>query len=423
MEAIIEPGKLHGALAAPASKSMMQRTCAAALLHCGKTIIGNPGGADDDKAALNIIKQLGAEVNIISKDNLEILSTGIIRDISEIDCRESGLAARLFAPIAALSGEPIVLMGHGSLLHRSMHSFSEIFSALEVLLPGFPGTIPFTVLGPLKAKNVFIDGSLSSQFLTGILLVLAAAAKEPVTIDVRNLKSKPYIDLTLQVLELFGKKIVHDQYRYFHIDPSKFILKKEVAIHIESDWSSASYWLVGAAISGDVTLQNLSVASLQADKKIMEVLKIIGCNISVGAEINIAFATLKAFRFDATDCPDLFPILSVLAAYCEGVTEIKGLHRLVHKESDRVKSIQEMLQQFGVSFYVKEDSLFITGQKELNAAAINGYNDHRIVMAAAIGALRAKDAVTIYGAEAVSKSYPRFFEDLSSLNILSVLKQ
>jgi len=396
---------------------MMQRVCAAALLHKGKTIIHNQSYSEDDKASLHIIQQLGAK--IISQDAhiLIIESDGATPVSNTIDCGESGLAARLFTPIAALAGKEITITGKGSLLNRSMDEFETILPQLGVELKNFNGSLPLKMQGRLQAKDITINGDVSSQYLSGLLFAFAYAATKPVAIQVQNLKSKPYIDLTLQVLKHFGKDIAHDNYTAFYITPSTSAVQT-VEINIEGDWSNASYWLVAAATSGDITIEGLDSKSVQADKEILALLQQIGAQVQQQEKnIQITAAPLQEFEFDATDCPDLFPTLAILAAKCKGESYIKGIHRLWHKESNRIESITEMLHQFNIHYSIEDDALCIRYQNKFDYATIDSYNDHRIAMAAAIGALHAKGPVTITGAEAVNKSYPNFFKTLISLGV------
>ncbi len=195
------------------------------------------------------------------RDSITIISKGINPISSSINCGESGLSARLFAPIAALSNRPINIEGNGSLLHRPMQLLNDILPALNVSLPGFSGHIPFTVSGPLQPASIRLDGSISSQFISGILFALSYSATEPVTITVDNLKSKPYIDLTLDILSRFGKPIQHNDHKTFHIDPATFHTPATVEIIVEGDWSSAAFFLVAGAIAGNVTVNNLNVSS------------------------------------------------------------------------------------------------------------------------------------------------------------------
>lgn len=418
MQAIVSPGFLQGTIKAVPSKSMMQRVCAAALLHRGRTTIYNAGQSDDDKAALHIIQQLGATVQQAA-DIITINSTGIHPITNTIDCGESGLSARLFIPIAATAADAITITGHGSLLKRPMHIYSDILPQLNVQVQAQNGHLPFTVSGPLQAKPIELDGSLSSQFLSGMLFAYAFTATMPVTITVKELNSKPYIDLTLQILKQFGKIVTNDNYENFTIDPSLFKPVQDVEISIEGDWSSASFWLAGAAISGDVTVQGLNTSSLQADKAILDVLQSAGAWVQINDDsVQVKSPDrLRGFEIDATDCPDLFPILSVMAGYCRRDSTIHGVHRLFHKESNRAGSVSDMLYQFGTYFSMENDSLVIEGRYKLDYTTIDSYNDHRIAMSAAIGALRAKGDVIINDAGAVSKSYPGFFRDLEQLGI------
>jgi len=418
MQATIEPGYISGTVAAPPSKSVTQRAFAGALLHKGKTVIHNPGRSQDDLAALGIIEALGATIVIQTGDVMEITSNGINPVASEINCHESGLCARLFTPIAALAGQPVTIKGAGNLLHRPMHGFSEVLPLLGVSIEGFNGFLPCTLQGPLQARYLSIDAESGSQFLSGLLFALSSCAREPIAISVSGLKSKPYIDLTLDMLKCFGIPVSHHDHKEFYIDPALFVHTPTVTINVEADWSSAAFLLVAGAIGGSIAIRNLNTASAQADRAILDVLQQAGANVTINADsISVTKSRLRAFEFDATHSPDLFPVLAVLAACCDGESEIKGLHRLFHKESNRAESISEMLENFGVSFSLGDDSLFITGARKLQGTVIDSYNDHRIVMAAAIAALRANSPVDIIHADAVNKSYPGFFHNLLSCGV------
>lgn len=207
MIARIQPSKLTGTIQAAASKSSMQRACAAALLTKGETTINNPGKSNDDLAAIDVIQKLGADIQYTGNGRLVINSKGIYPLNNEVNCGESGLGIRMFTPIAALSDQPITLTGTGSLLTRPMDFFDEILPKLGVQVQSQNGKLPLHILGPMQPANIEVDGSLSSQFLTGLLLAYAAAGANDVTITVKDLKSKPYIDLTLQVMKHFGWEV------------------------------------------------------------------------------------------------------------------------------------------------------------------------------------------------------------------------
>lgn len=391
---------MSGVVTMPPSKSMMQRACAAALLHSGTTVIANPGYSDDDKAAMSVIQQLGAEVYETVDNTVEIVSRGVMPKSDVIHCGESGLSARLFIPIAALSHSDITVTGTGSLLYRPMKEYLQVLPKLGVSVLETNDGLPMVVRGPIQPGNIEINGSASSQFLTGLLIVYAFRATQPVHISVNHLVSKPYIDLTLQILKSFGKNIINEDYRKFIIDPKLHTQVDEVNIHIEGDWSAGANYIVAQAMGADVYIKGLNQHSIQADAAIAKIVR---------GDI--------PFSFDATHSPDLFPILSVYAGYCNGRSEIKGLHRLVHKESNRIESIKDMLNNLGISYSVADDVLIVEGGKVFTSCAIDAHNDHRIVMAAAIAALKASGPVIIEGAEAVNKSYPAFFDDLLSLGV------
>lgn len=426
MIATIEPGRVSGTIVAPPSKSLTQRALAAALLHRGTTHIYNAGYAADEQAALRIIQQLGAvctETKVGDQlRNITVVSSGVHPIADSIHCGESGLAARLFTPLAALGSKPVTVSGAGSLLSRPISGLADILPALGVTLTDFNGFLPYTVCGPLQAAPAVMNASGSSQLLSGVLFALAAGAHTSVTLEVTGLESKPYIDLTQHILAHFGMPFTHTDYKQFTIDPSVFKHTDPVEIAIEGDWSSASCLLVAGAIAGEMTVSNLNTASLQADRAILDVLQMAGANIGIaGNTVTAGRSSLKAFEFDASDSPDLFPALAVLAAFCRGESRIAGVHRLFHKESNRVESIAELLWSFGISFSVEEDALCVVGGERLNGTVIDAYNDHRIVMAAAICALRARSRTDIPGAEAVNKSFPGFFDAINSCGVRCAL--
>lgn len=395
----------------------MQRACAAALLRHGITNIHQPGYADDDKAALNIIEHLGAQIHQQATDSITITSKGAHPKTQIIHSGESGLSARLFTTIAALSNDKLTITGNGSLLKRPMSFFGEILPQLGVQLFNFNGYLPITLEGPLRPQDIYIDGSLSSQFLTGLLFAYSFTTDKETLIKVNNLTSKPYIDLTLQVLSHFGKKIEHENYQRFRIKPTQENTNT-IDYTVEADWSSTAYWVVGGIINGDLQLEGLNENSLQADRIILDIVKQCGgeCHFKDNILHVKKTENLRAFHFDATDAPDLFPILSILAAVCKGSSEIKGLHRLKHKESDREESIKNMLRQLGVSFEIANDTLKIEGTTTFRPAVIDSYNDHRIAMSAAIAALHASGSIVIAKANCVSKSYPDFFKHFEKLS-------
>ncbi|MGN6616168.1 MAG: 3-phosphoshikimate 1-carboxyvinyltransferase, partial [Ilyomonas sp.] len=226
----IKPSLLSGTVIAPASKSSMQRACAAALVKKGESIIHNPGISNDDKAAIGVIKALGAKVDVLEDGSLIILSEGVKPVANTVSCGESGLGIRMFAPIVALSERSITIEGEGSLLSRPMNFFDEILPQLNVQVTSNQGKLPLKLKGPLQPKNITIDGSLSSQFLTGLLMAFAASEVSDVSIKVNNLKSKPYVDLTLKVMKDFGLNVPENK------NYEEFVFSRSA---VDGPWSTA----------------------------------------------------------------------------------------------------------------------------------------------------------------------------------------
>lgn len=432
MQVVISPSSVNGTVTAPASKSAMQRACAAALLKGGTTVLHNPGVSDDDEAALDIITQLGANVQK-NEETVVIESRGVAPVSGEMACGESGLSSRMFTSVAALSKAPIVVTGKGSLLKRPFSFFTDVLPQLGVAVESRNGLLPLRITGPLQPKNVEVDGSLSSQFLTGLLFAYAAAGANDVTITVRNLASKPYIDLTLQVMKDFGLPLPvnesHERFCFVASRPDKepqTANAKPQTLHysVEGDWSGGAFLLVAGAVAGDIVVKGLNVFSAQADKAVLQALMQCDAIMSVEEkEIRVRKGRLKAFHFNATDCPDLFPPLVALAAHCSGTTVIEGVHRLTHKESNRALTLQEEFGKMGVEISFQDDLMLIKGGTGVKGAAVHSRHDHRIAMACAVAALGADGDVRIEEAEAVNKSYPRFWEHLQGLKTKLIFNQ
>jgi len=414
----IQSSTLSGIINAPTSKSSMQRACAAALLHEGTTVINNPGHSNDDLAAIDVIQKLGAVIKEKDSNKIVIESAGVKPVSGEMNCGESGLGIRMFTPIAALSEQPITINGTGSLVTRPMNFFDEIFPQLGISISSREGKLPLHIKGPVQAKPITIDGSLSSQFLTGLLMAFGKAVKEPVTITVNNLKSKPYIDLTLQVMKHFGYEVVNNNFETFTIHPANTVADKTINYTVEGDWSGGAFLLVAGAISNQIVIEGLDVHSTQADKAILQAVKDSGADLKIdGTTITVdpSANALQAFEFDATDCPDLFPPLVALASYCNGTTKIKGVNRLAHKESNRGLTLQDEFGKMGVVIHLNDDVMLVEGGKGVKGATVHSRHDHRIAMACAVAALSAGGETIIEEAEAINKSYPDLYEHIKSL--------
>ncbi|MFZ0281798.1 MAG: 3-phosphoshikimate 1-carboxyvinyltransferase [Bacteroidales bacterium] len=410
MERSVEPSHVTGDIKAPPSKSMTQRAIAAAMLADGESLILNPSYCDDSLAAMGIAVGLGAKVEP-APDVMRITGCRGLKE-KRLNCGESGLAIRMFSPIAALYPEEIIMIGSGSLKKRPMSMIGDALNQLGARCISTDGFAPLTIRGPLKGGSCEIDGSMSSQLLTGLLMALPNATNGS-EITVNNLKSKPYIDMTLGILKDFGISITNEGYRLFRVAGKQNYIPGNY--EVESDWSGGAFLLVAGAINGNLKVTGLRSDSFQSDKVILNALEKAGANIKVSdTRIEISKAQLKAFEFDATESPDLFPPLVALAAYCIGVTKLKGASRLAFKESDRASVLSAEFRKMNIAVEIKDDYLFITGG-EVKGAKVNSHNDHRIAMAAAIAALGASGKVSIKDSHCISKSYPGFFDDLRKI--------
>ncbi|MFN4233521.1 MAG: 3-phosphoshikimate 1-carboxyvinyltransferase [Bacteroidia bacterium] len=411
MNQIIYPSAFAGSFKAPPSKSYLQRAIAIAAMANHAVEIDGYAPSKDVDAAIAIAQNLGAEVDIhpqkiILKGNFSVTK------IAAIYGGEAGLSARMFAPIAALKEEKINITGEGSLLKRPMHMVIDALQQLGKSVNSNNGFLPLEISGKLIPQSIQIDASESSQLLTGLLIALPFANGNS-EIKVAQLNSIPYIQMTLDILQQFGIKIQHTNFQHFFIEGNQRV--KAVNYTVEGDWSGAAFHLVAAAIAGRVSIEGLQKNSAQADKAILQALEQVGASIYWLNEnsVEIHKNKLQAFEFDATHCPDLFPPLAALAANCKGISKVKGVKRLLHKESNRALSIQSELQKFGIHVELKNDEMWIDGGN-ISGGKIHSHNDHRIAMMAAVLALNANAPVEIEEAEAIQKSYPAFFDDFIS---------
>jgi 3-phosphoshikimate 1-carboxyvinyltransferase len=410
MERYLEPSELKGNIKAPASKSMTQRAIAASLLADGESIIHNPSYCDDSLAAMSIAVGLGARVEP-QVDELKITGSAILKE-SKLNCGESGLAIRMFSPIAALYSAEITLVGANSLKKRPMSMIEEALNQLGVKCKSTDGFLPLTIRGPLAGGKIEIDGSVSSQLLTGLLMALPLASKDS-EIKVRNLKSKPYIDMTIQLLDSFGISVMTSDYDLFSIPGNQKY--KPHSYTVEGDWSGGAFLLVAGAINGQLSVKGLRNDSKQSDMAVLKALKMAGAKMIFGEDhIDISRSQLKAFEFNATESPDLFPPLVALASYCNGVSAIKGVTRLLYKESNRANTLKEEFGKMNIKIEIADDMMFITGGRP-QGARVESHDDHRIAMAVAVASLGASGKVSIRDSQCVAKSYPHFFEDLRLL--------
>ena len=368
---------------------------------------------NDTLSALNCIKMLGAKAERTDEHTI-VVEGGVKPQGNLLSVGESGLSARLFTPIAALCSEPIVISGEGTLLYRPMDMMIQPLRALGVDVRDGGGRLPIEVCGPMRGGEITVDGSVSSQFITGLLLALPLAEQDTV-INVSKAVSKPYLDMTIDIASHFGVAIEHNDYEQFYIAGGQSYAPTTYSI--EGDWSAAAMLLVAGAVAGEVTVGNISMLSKQADVAVCRALVAAGAElISEHDTITAAHRPLHGFEFDATHCPDLFPALATLAAAAEGESTIIGTHRLEHKESNRAEAIAREFGRLGIEVDLDTDNVMkIRGGKIVGGVEVDSHGDHRMAMTLAVAGLISERGVTITGAECVAKSYPNFFEDIERL--------
>jgi 3-phosphoshikimate 1-carboxyvinyltransferase len=412
MTELIHPYKMDGVLQAVASKSYLQRALAIASLANGPTLIKNFTPSADAGAAVKIITHLGATVKGCGKIHVIPGKTDLKKDIL-LDADESGLSLRIFAFVAALAQRAVKLTGKSSLLSRPVEPLVESLLQSGVQVKTTNGTLPLVICGPISKSKIELDGSFSSHMLTG-LLIAAPLLEHDTEIAVRKLVSRPYIAMTLNIMREFGIIVENNNFRQFYVKGRQQYKGQEYTV--EGDWSSAANYMVAAAVSGKIEMTGLNQNSLQADLKIRDVLVDFGAQVKVlNNFISVSQKNKNAFSVDLTDCPDLFPPLVVLAAAANGTSILTGTDRLIHKESNRLKSILDMFGKMGLKMENKGNELIVHGTGQLTGAEVDSFNDHRMAMSAAVAATLCNSPVTISNAEAVSKSTPDFFKDLNKV--------
>ncbi len=412
MQFQISSSQVKGKLRAPASKSMLQRALLAAFLVRKEFVIEGYSSSADADAVLEVIKNLGTAVR--KEGDRLFLYSQKEKKSSHLNVGESGLAIRLLSPLVALYDEPFTLEAQGTLCKRPLRLIEKTLQSNQVICSSNNGFAPLQICGPLSGGNIFFDAGEGSQFLSGLLMALPKAKKDSL-IEVENLKSKPYISMTLGLLKDFGIQIEQQGFHYFRIAGNQSYQGSRY--NVEGDWSAAAFLLTAAAIGGSLSLENIREDSLQGDKAIVAILHQVGAHVQQEREsIFVEKNELKAFSYDATETPDLFPPLAALAVACNGQSRIKGLHRLKHKESDRAETIRKIFEKLKLKIAFEGDEMLIEGGR-VDSGCVSSFHDHRIAMMAALLGLISENSVTITEAESVEKSYPDFFEDLKRIGV------
>ena len=416
------PGVYQGLIAISSSKSDGQRAILAAALSKGISKIYNLGHSDDELAMLEAVQQLGAEATRESDNTWTFKGIAEFPKVAELYMNESGLGTRLITGICALHEGHFKITGSGSILKRSMDFFELYLPHFGAEIKTKNGHLPFEISRPTQAfaernrigAQVVIDGSQSSQYVSSLLMALPLLPTES-RLEVTNLKSIPYLKMTLNTLTKFGISILNQDLQHFIIAGNQQYIS--TTYHVEGDWSSASYWLVASALGQNVSVQGLDIESLQADKHILQAFEAANSTVNFSEDsISILGKERKAFEFDATHCPDLFPALVTFAAFCEGETILKGVTRLANKESNRGEALKTEFAKLGVEISLDDDIMRIQGKKIMNGGIVSSHNDHRIAMCLAIAGLFSTSPITITEPNCVTKSYADFWDDLEGLH-------
>lgn len=405
----ITPSLLHGEVRIPPSKSVAHRLIICSALAKGKSVIKNVSMSQDIKATINAMKSCGADIQINGTD---VVVNGIDKPMNNahVDCCESGSTLRFLIPVCSALGINSEFTGRGKLPTRPIDTYINEMSLKGVTFD-YSNTMPFSFKGKLKSGNFEVAGDISSQFITGYMFALPLLDGDSKIILTSKLESKPYVDITIDCLKKFGVIINETDYGYFIKGCQKYICCNT---EVESDFSQAAFFLVANALGSDIKIDNLNYDSFQGDKKIIEIIQKISYNKKVGC--------FKHFEIDGSDIPDIVPVLTVLAGFCDGVSTIYNIHRLKIKESDRIHTIAVNVNSIGGKVEEYDDKLVITGVNSYAGGKTDSFNDHRIAMSMAIAAIQCKDKLYIKGADSVNKSYPEFFNDYKKLGgIINVI--
>lgn len=405
------PSVISGAVAAPPSKSAGHRSLICAALSDAPVTVTGCGISDDITATERVLCALGAQIER-SGTTVRITPISNIPDKAVLDCGESGSTARFIIPIAAaLGAKNVTVTGRGRLPSRPFEILCRLLRRRGVDCS--TDTLPMSLGGQLPAGEYSLPGNVSSQYISGLLMALSVVPGSSRIVLTTPLESAAYVDMTVDELKRFGAFVTKTSDGY-EIEGRKRLRASDR--RVEGDWSQAAFFLsAGAVCGGSVTVTGLDRSSLQGDKAIVDILKGFGADIEESDQgITVRRSKLKGTVVNASQIPDLVPIIAVTAAFAAGRTVINGAARLRLKESDRLHETVTRLVSFGIDAAETADGMIINGGKPVGAA-ITSANDHRIVMAFSVLACGSEHGSSISGAEAINKSYPEFISDLCGL--------
>ena len=416
----IKPSKLSGEVVAPPSKSYTHRAFAIALLSRGESRITNPLIGLDTQATIDAVEMLGAKVSHSDETWVVDGTEGKLKPRGDlIDAKNSGTTIRIMSAIASLSHTSVRLTGDESIRKRPMGPLIEALAKLgaKAKCEGAQGRPPVVVGGGLLGGEVEITGAVSSQFISALLHACPYARGDVELAITEELRSKPYVEITLELLGAAGAKVKRDRDLAEFKIPGRQVFKA-LKLVVPGDFSSAAMVLGAAAVTGStVRMGNLDVRGAQGDKRIVELLKEFGAEVKVREKTVEVSGTgeLNGIEADCGDNPDLVPIVSVLGAVADGKTRIMNVPHLRFKETDRLRALATELRKMGADVEELPDELRFQGVKQLRGARLTSYGDHRMAMAFAVAGLIAKGQTVVDGAESIPVSYPGFVEDMKKL--------
>ena len=420
----IFPTKLKGTVVAPSSKSMGHREIICAGLAAGTSIIDNISMSKDIEATMRCLKAINVAVDEIpsmieGRKALQISGTGHpMAAADSVDCGESGSTLRFFLPLGANLNCPLTFTGHGKLVSRPLQAYYDIFDEKFIQYFNDNGCLPVTVNGHLTPGTYKLPGDVSSQFVSGLLFALPLLNGDSVIEITSPLESSAYVDMTINRLAKFGVQIDNEgglHRRYLVKGQQRYQAQDTQA---EGDWSQAAFWTVGGSLGEGITCQGVNVNSLQGDQAVVDIMERMGAVIKQDANsVTVNGGATKATVIDAANCPDIIPVLTVLAAVSEGTTKIINAGRLRIKECDRLAAMSSELNKMGANITEEPEGLTIVGKPQglVGGVQVDAWNDHRIAMSLAIAAQKCAAPIILTGAESVAKSYPTFWEDYKSV--------
>ncbi|MBN2669438.1 MAG: 3-phosphoshikimate 1-carboxyvinyltransferase [Bacteroidales bacterium] len=405
---------LRGQWIAPSSKSYLQRALVLSFLSKGKNKLGAVSWCDDSLHISHLLEKLNCKIKKLDNTTILIDAENVSFRTHQFNIGETGLGLRMMSPILSSKMERFSLSISGSLVNRPTDLITNTLLPMGVKINKDALNLNFE--GKLKAGKYLVDGTVSSQLLTGLLMAMPTLDGSS-QLQVNGLKSKSYIAMTLDLMKHFGVEITTSNLDFFDIKGKQ--VYKPAEYEVEGDWSAAAYFVVLAAIKSSLSLRNLNRYSLQPDRRVVDVIKQSGAKVLWQDDVlKVSPNRLEAFEIDVDESPDLVPPLAVLAAFSQGTSVFKNVDRLKYKESDRLFAVRTELAKIGVRSELVSQNLVIEGLRsmpKINHIQWNSYHDHRIAMMGAILSVILGGSWSIEQSETVSKSYPSFFEDLDRL--------